>query len=64
MNFTLVGQLISSYFVGLPAAVILGICIGLNACGVFGARAIEELVKVIAFLLRFKTAALERNLRQ
>jgi Na+-driven multidrug efflux pump len=54
MNFTLVGQLISSYFVGLPAAVILGICIGLNASGVFGARAIEELVKVIAFLLRFK----------
>jgi putative MATE family efflux protein len=61
MKFTLVGHLIGSYLVGLPAALFLGIFIGLNAFGVFGARAMEELVKVIAFLLRFKTGGLHRN---
>ena len=54
-KFVLAAQLMGSYLVGLPAAVLLGIFAGLNARAVFGARAGEEIVKVIAFLLRFRT---------
>ena len=53
-KFVLAGHLIGSYLVGLPAAVLLGIFAGFNAWGVFGARAIEEIIKAIAFLLRFR----------
>ena len=54
-KFVLAAHLMGSYLVGLPAAVLLGIFAGLNARAVFGARAGEEIVKVIAFLLRFRT---------
>jgi putative MATE family efflux protein len=54
-KFVLAGHLIGSYLVGIPAAVLLGMFTGLNAWGVFGARALEEIVKVIAFFLRFGT---------
>ena len=53
-KFVLAGHLIGSYLVGLPAAVLLGIFAGFNAWGVFGARAMEEIIKAIAFLLRFR----------
>jgi hypothetical protein len=51
-KFVLVCHLIGSYLVGLPAAVLLGMFAGFNAWGVFGARAAEELIKVIAFFVR------------
>ena len=54
-KFVLAGHLIGSYLVGLPAAVVLGIFAGFNAWGVFGARAMEEIIKAITFLLRFRT---------
>ena len=54
-KFVLAGHLIGSYLVGIPTAFLLGIFTGLNAWGVFGARALEEIVKVIAFFLRFRT---------
>lgn len=54
-KFVLGGSLIGSYLVGLPAAVVLGIFAGFNAWGVFCARAMEELIKAIAFMLRFRT---------
>ena len=54
-KFVLAGHLIGSYLIGLPAAVFLGIFAGFNASGVFGARAMEEIIKAIAFLLRFRT---------
>jgi putative MATE family efflux protein len=54
-KFVLAGHLMGSYLVGLPAAVLLGIFAGFNAWGVFGARAMEEIIKVTAFLLRFRT---------
>jgi Na+-driven multidrug efflux pump len=60
-KFVLAGHLIGSYLVGLPAAVLLGIFAGLNAWAVFGARAGEEIIKVIAFLLRFRTPAWYRK---
>ena len=53
-KFVLAGHLIGSYLVGLPAAVLLGIFAGFNAWGVFGARAMEEIIKAITFLLRFR----------
>ena len=56
-KFVLVSHLIGSYLVGLPVAVCLGIFAGLHAWGVFGARALEEIIKVIFFLLRFRTPA-------
>jgi Na+-driven multidrug efflux pump len=54
-KFVLAGHLIGSYLVGPPAAVVLGIFAGFKAWGVFGARAMEEIIKTIAFLLRFRT---------
>ena len=56
-KFVLVSHLVGSYLVGIPAAVLLGIFAGLNAWGVFGARALEEIIKGIAFLFRFRTPA-------
>jgi putative MATE family efflux protein len=60
-KFVLAGHLIGSYLVGIPTAVLLGIFTGLNAWGVFGARALEEIVKVIVFFLRFRTPAWYRK---
>jgi putative MATE family efflux protein len=60
-KFVLAGHLIGSYLVGIPAAVLLGTFAGFNALGVFGARALEEIVKVIAFFFRFRTPAWYRK---
>ena len=60
-KFVLAGHLIGSYLFGIPAAVLLGTFAGFNALGVFGARALEEIVKVIAFFLRFRTPAWYRK---
>jgi len=60
-KFVLVGHLVGSYLVGLPVAVLLGLFAGLNAWGVFGARALEEIIKIITFLLRFRTPAWHRK---
>jgi putative MATE family efflux protein len=60
-KFVLVSHLISSYLVGLPAAVLLGIFAGLNVWGVFGARALEEIIKVTTFFLRFRNPAWYRK---
>lgn len=56
-KFVLASHLIGSYLVGLPVAVCLGMFTGLHAWGVFGARALEEIIKMIFFLLRFRTPA-------
>ena len=60
-KFVLAGHLIGSYLVGLPAAVWLGIFAGFSAWGVFGARALEELIKATTFFLRFRTPAWYRR---
>jgi putative MATE family efflux protein len=56
-KFVLLGHLIGSYVVGLPAAVMLGIFTWLNVWGVYGSRAAEEIIKSVAFFLRFRTQA-------
>jgi putative MATE family efflux protein len=60
-KFVLASHLIGSYLVGLPVAVCLGMFSGLHAWGVFGARALEEIIKMIFFLLRFRTPAWYQN---
>jgi putative MATE family efflux protein len=60
-KFVLTGHLIGSYLVGIPSAVLLGTVAGFGALGVFGARAVEEIVKVIVFFLRFRTPAWYRK---
>jgi putative MATE family efflux protein len=60
-KFVLVGHLTASYLFGIPAAVALGIFAGLNARAVFGARALEEVIKAMVFLLRFRTPAWYRK---
>jgi Na+-driven multidrug efflux pump len=54
-KFVLAGHMSASYLVGIPAAVVFGIFAGLNAPAVFGARALEEIIKAVLFLLRFRT---------
>jgi putative MATE family efflux protein len=56
-KFVLAGHFISSYLAGLPAAIFFGVFAGFGASGVFAARAMEEIIKVIAFWLRFRTPA-------
>ncbi len=60
-KFVLMGHLVGSYLVGLPAAVLLGMFAGWNALGVFSARAMEEIIKVIVFFIRFRTPAWYRK---
>src|ERR1700723_2124688 len=56
-KYILLGHLVGSYLVGLPVAVWLGIFAGLNVWGVFGSRALEEMLKAIFFLRRYRTPA-------
>ncbi len=60
-KFVLIGHLTASYLFGIPAAIAFGIFAGLNARAVFGARALEEVLKATAFLLRFRTPAWYRK---
>jgi Na+-driven multidrug efflux pump len=48
-----VGNLAGTYAIGLPAAVGLGLIAHFGFLGVFAAKAIEEIVKVTCFFLRF-----------
>jgi putative MATE family efflux protein len=56
-KFILATHLAASYLVGLPAAIILGILRGLSVWGVFGSRAIEEIIKTIVFFIRFHSSS-------
>jgi Na+-driven multidrug efflux pump len=60
-KFVLAGSLTASYLFGIPAAVAFGIYAGLNAPAVFGARALEEVIKATVFLFRFGTPAWYRK---
>jgi putative MATE family efflux protein len=52
-RFILLGNLAGTYLIGLPTAVGLGLFTGLGFFGVFIAKALEECVKAVCFLLRF-----------
>jgi putative MATE family efflux protein len=59
-KFVLAGHLVGSYLIGLPSAFLLGIFFR-SSLGVFGARAIEEIVKVIAYFFRFRNSFWRRK---
>ncbi|MBB6097067.1 putative MATE family efflux protein [Deinobacterium chartae] len=48
----ILGDVISAFVVGLPAAYLLGFVLGFGAWGVFWARILEELAKVAIFTVR------------
>jgi putative MATE family efflux protein len=46
---------VGSYGVGVPAAILTGFFLHLSVWGVFGSRALEEIIKVIFFIKRYRT---------
>jgi MATE family, multidrug efflux pump len=60
-KFVLLTHVISSYAAGLPAALVLGIVARLGAQSVFAARALEEVLKMFIFLLRYRTPSWYRK---
>ena len=60
-KFVLLTHIVSSYAAGLPVAVLLGTVAKLGAQSVFAARAFEEVLKVVVFLLRYRTPSWYRK---
>ena len=56
-KYILIGHVIGSYGIGVPAAIFSGFILHLSVWGVFGSRALEEVLKTIFFLLRYRTPA-------
>jgi putative MATE family efflux protein len=61
-EFVLFSHMISSYALGLPFAVICGIVLRLGTWSVFGSRALEEAVKSVILLQRYRKASWQRKL--
>jgi putative MATE family efflux protein len=56
-KYILFGHVVGSYGIGVPAAIFSGFVLHLSVWGVFGARALEEILKTVFFLLRYRTPA-------
>jgi MATE family, multidrug efflux pump len=56
-KYILLGHVVGSYGIGVPAAIFAGFILHLSVWGVFGSRALEEVLKTIFFLLRYRTPA-------
>jgi putative MATE family efflux protein len=56
-KYILLGHVVGSYGIGVPAAILSGFILRLSVWGVFGSRALEEVLKTIFFLLRYRTPA-------
>jgi putative MATE family efflux protein len=61
-KFVLFSHVISSYALGLPMAWICGIVAKLGVWTVFGSRALEEVVKAVILVLRYRTSSWHRKL--
>ena len=61
-KFVLKTHLIASYLVGLPAAALFCMSLGLGAWGIFSSRALEEIIKAIVFFLRFRYSLQHKRL--
>jgi len=48
---------VGSYGVGVPAAILTGFILRFSVWGVFGSRALEEVLKAIFFVMRYRTPA-------
>ena len=56
-KYILLGHVVGSYGIGVPAAIFSGFILHLSVWGVFGSRALEEVLKTIFFLMRYRTPA-------
>jgi putative MATE family efflux protein len=56
-KYILLGHVVGSYGIGVPAAIVSGFVLHLSVWGVFGSRALEEVLKTIFFLMRYRTPA-------
>ena len=56
-KYILLGHVIGSYGIGVPAAIFSAFFLHFSVWGVFGSRALEEVLKTIFFLLRYRTPA-------
>jgi Na+-driven multidrug efflux pump len=56
-KYILLGHVVGSYGIGVPAAIFSGFILHLSVWGVFGSRALEEVLKTIFFLLRYRMPA-------
>jgi len=61
-KFVLKTHLIASYLVGLPAAALFCMSLGLGARGILSSRALEEIIKAIVFFLRFRYSLQHKRL--
>jgi putative MATE family efflux protein len=61
-KFVLLSHLISSYAIGLPCAAIFGIALRLGTWSVFASRALEEAIKSVILLKRYRKASWQRKL--
>ena len=56
-KYILLGHVVGSYGIGVPVAILSGFILRLSVWGVFGSRALEEVLKTIIFLMRYRTPA-------
>jgi Na+-driven multidrug efflux pump len=56
-KYILLGHVIGSYAIGVPAAIFSAFVLHFSVWGVFGSRALEEVLKAIFFLGRYRTPA-------
>ena len=56
-KYILLGHVIGSYGIGVPAAIFSAFFLHFSVWGVFGSRALEEVLKAIFFLRRYRTPA-------
>src|SRR6202790_1049659 len=56
-KYILLSHVVGSYCVGVPAAILTAFTLRLSVWGVFGSRALEEVLKTIFFLMRYRTPA-------
>jgi Na+-driven multidrug efflux pump len=54
-KYILISHVIGSYAIGVPSAIFSGFVLHLSVWGVFGSRALEEMLKAIFFLRRYRT---------
>jgi Na+-driven multidrug efflux pump len=56
-KYILLGHVLGSYAMGVPAEILTGFFLHLSVWSVFGSRALEEVFKTIFFLMRYRTPA-------
>jgi putative MATE family efflux protein len=56
-KYVLLCHVVGSYGIGVPVAILSGFILRLAVWGVFGSRALEEVLKTIFFLMRYRTPA-------